>query len=388
MRFLAALAFILSAVLCLSADMDIIVAYDAFAGDVTTIIQYMKDGKTEYIRGHLKSPSKDNNIRIAERFSGDSQQFSIENTSGIQAQVWVANHFADEDFFDESMLSVLQEAKVTVVINDHKNKVSHRVEVPEEPGMIFLAGTVSDGAFHPSPRMYPKLKCFYLSVVDAKTGNPLADVQAEIRFRGNLVSTGNTDSQGELAIQLSDYGDYTIKIFKEGYIPVEHSFFLDLNEIPTLLRVPLSEELKEYRIVLTWGAFPRDLDAHLAGPMPGGGTFHIWWQNKVLVGGRNFLDRDDTNRYGPETITIYVPADGLYQYAVHNFSQRHASVSTGLPGSQARVDVYANGKLEHSFNPDPSQKGTVWHVFNITEDKEIVPVNRYSHQSDSKNIFK
>ncbi|HAE87927.1 TPA: hypothetical protein DCG86_07880, partial [Candidatus Marinimicrobia bacterium] len=179
MRFLGAIAFILSAVLCLSADMDIIVSYNAFAGDATTVIQYMKGGKTEYIRGHLKNPSKDNNIRIAERFSGEGQQFSIENTSGIQAQVWVANHFADEDFFDESMLSVLQEAEVTVIVNDHRNRVSHRVEVPEEPGMIFLAGTVSDGAFHPSPRMYPKLKCFYLNVVDAETGNPLPDVQAE-----------------------------------------------------------------------------------------------------------------------------------------------------------------------------------------------------------------
>ena len=388
MRFSGVLAFFLSAVLCFSADMDIIVAYDAFSGDVTTVIQYMKDGKTEYIRGHLKNPSKDNNITIAERFSGDGQQFSFQNTSGIQAQVWVANHFADEDFFDESMLTVLQEAEVAIIVNDHRNKVSHRVEVPEEPGMIFLAGTVNDGAFYPSPRMYPKLKCFYLSVVDAETGNPLADVQAEVRFRGNTVSTGSTDSRGELALQLSDYGDYTVKIFKEGYIPVEHSFFLDLNEIPTLLRVPLSEELKEYRIVLTWGAFPADLDAHLTGPTPDGNTFHIWWQHKVLVGGRNFLDRDDTNGYGPETITIYVPADGLYQYAVHNFTQRRASASTGLPGSQARVDVYANGNLECSFRSDPAQKGTVWHVFNITEDKKIVPVNRYYHQSDSKKIFK
>ncbi|RKY51653.1 MAG: hypothetical protein DRP86_00505, partial [Candidatus Neomarinimicrobiota bacterium] len=59
-------------------------------------------------------------------------------------------------------------------------------------------------AFYPSPRMYPTLKCFYLSVVDAETGNPLPDVQAEVRFRGNTVSTGSTDSRGELALHLSN----------------------------------------------------------------------------------------------------------------------------------------------------------------------------------------
>ncbi len=387
MRILGAIAFTISALACMAADMDIIVAYDAFSGDATTVIQYMRDGKTELIRGHLKKPSTDNNITVSQRFSGDGQQFSIQNTTGIQAQIWIANHFADEDLFDESMLSVLQEAEVTVVINDHKNRVSHRVEVPEEPGMIFLAGTVSDGAFYKSPRMYPKLKCFYLTVIDAETGNPLQDVQSEVRFRGSVVSTGKTNNKGELSLQLSEYGDYTAKIFKEGYIPVEHDFFLDMNEIPTLLRIPLTEELKEYRIVLTWGAFPGDLDAHLTGPTPDGKTFHLWWQNKVLVGGRNFLDRDDTNGYGPETMTIYVPADGVYRYAVHNFTQRHASSSTGLPGSQARVDVYANGKLEDSFRPDPSLKGTVWHVFDINENKKITPVNRFYHQSDSKTIF-
>ncbi|HDT12273.1 MAG TPA: hypothetical protein ENO01_01305 [Candidatus Marinimicrobia bacterium] len=384
-------AFMLTLVACsllYGQEMDIIVSYDSFTGDPTAIIQYTKNGKTELIRGHFTKPSSDNNISVVKRFSGEGQQFTIDRTSSMQAQIWIANSFADDDLFDESMMTVLQESEVVITVNDHKNRVSHKVTIPDEPGMIFLAGTISDGAFYPTPRMFPKLRVFQLNAIDAVNGTPMKDVKVDILFKGSLTTSAYTDSKGEVSVQLHEYGDYKAIISKEDYVETEYTFRMDLNEIPTLLRVPLTQKMKEIRIVLTWGNFPSDLDAHLAGPKPEGGNFHLWWANKVMVGGRNFLDRDDTNGYGPETMTIYVPAKGIYKYAVHNYTQRTSGNSTGLSGSQARVDVFSNGILKNSFYPDPGKTGTVWHVFNIAEDFRIVPVNGYYHESDSKNILK
>lgn len=369
-------------------EMDVIVSYDSFTGDPTAIIQYTKNGKTELIRGHFTKPSSDNNISVVKRFSGDEQQFTINQTNSMQAQVWIANSFADDDLFEESMMTVLQESDVVVLVNDHKNRVSHKVTIPNEPGMIFLAGTISDGTFYPTPRMFPKLRLFQLNAIEAVDGTPLKDVKADIYFNGTLVTSALTDIKGEAAIQLKEFGDYKVVISKDDYVGSEYAFRMDLSEIPTLLRVPMTQKMKEVRIVLTWGNFPSDLDAHLTGPTPGQGVFHLWWANKVLVGGRNFLDRDDTNGYGPETMTIYVPAKGVYKYAVHNYSQKSSRNSTGLCGSQARVDVFSNGVLKNSFYPDPGKTGTVWHVFNITDDFKIHPVNEYYHESDSKKVFK
>ncbi len=91
---------------------------------------------------------------------------------------------------------------------------------------------------------------------------------------------------------------------------------------------------------MTWGSRPRDLDAHLSGPNPDGGNFHIWWQDHYLMGGKDFLDRDDRSSYGPETITIYKPAKGTYQYSVFDYSHRGGKRSRGLERSGARVEVY------------------------------------------------
>ena len=58
----------------------------------------------------------------------------------------------------------------------------------------------------------------------------------------------------------------------------------------------------DFRIVLNWGANPRDLDSHLRGPC----ASEVMYNNKVCQAGqlKATLDRDATQGYGPETITI------------------------------------------------------------------------------------
>ena len=197
---------------------------------------------------------------------------------------------------------------------------------------------------------------------------------------------GKTDAHG-FFMQKFDYGKYDVLFSKPGYLSSKHEFEMDLTELPVAMNFAMAPEVKDFRIVLTWGAFPKDLDAHLAGPRPEGGRFHLWYRNKVLVGGKNFLDRDDTNAYGPETMTIYKPARGVYTYAVQNYSGRHHSGSLDLSMSGAHVDVYANGRLQGSFNVPRGKRGNVWQVFRIDESQHIVPLNQMYDEIKSSAVI-
>ena len=75
---------------------------------------------------------------------------------------------------------------------------------------------------------------------------------------------------------------------------------------------PVMRNLDGMRIVLNWGASPSDLDSHLV--YPGN---HVYFSQKEGTDAN--LDVDDTDSYGPETITIERKHSGeRYVYAVHN----------------------------------------------------------------------
>lgn len=126
------------------------------------------------------------------------------------------------------------------------------------------------------------------------------------------------------------------------------------------------------RIVLTWGDTPRDLDSYVAGPTAAGGRFVVYYGDPGSCTSDPFvcLDVDDTNGFGPETITIGRPQNGTYRYVVRRFS------STGtIAASGARVSVYVGARLIRSFTP-PAGDGAYWNVFDLVRG-QIVPVNTY-----------
>jgi len=97
---------------------------------------------------------------------------------------------------------------------------------------------------------------------------------------------------------------------------------------------------------------------------------------------------DDQKSYGPETITIYKPAKGVYEYAVHNFSGRKRRGRQDLSFSNAHVDVYADGRLQASYNVPSGMKGNVWKVFRIDEGQRIVPINQLFDESNSALVLR
>ncbi len=92
------------------------------------------------------------------------------------------------------------------------------------------------------------------------------------------------------------------------------------------------------------------------------------------------------NGYGPETITIYKPAEGEYFFSVFNYSNKRSKRSKKLSRSSASVKVYGENKLLGSFEVPENLRGNCWHVFKITEQHEIKEINIIDFVKDEKKI--
>ena len=126
-----------------------------------------------------------------------------------------------------------------------------------------------------------------------------------------------------------------------------------------------------YRIVLTWGANPRDLDSHVVGTLSNGNSFHTYYSHKSQYDGNTEvcnLDVDDTSSYGPETITLNATTDNPYYYYIYRYGG-----SGTLSSSNAQVRVYQGGNLLGTFNvPTDQGNGDYWNVFAIVNGKFVV----------------
>lgn len=114
----------------------------------------------------------------------------------------------------------------------------------------------------------------------------------------------------------------------------------------------------DIRFVLTWGATPRDLDSHLKTPTG----------YKVYYGARGsqnstpfaYLDVDDTDGFGPETVTIFNLLDGTYHYFIYNYSG-----SPDITTSQAIVRIYNRNGATQVLNVPTTGTGRYWYVATI-----------------------
>lgn len=240
------------------------------------------------------------------------------------------------------------------------------------------------------------------TIKDGATGMNLEGVSVHIS-RGwdnsditqTYVAIEKTDSNGQYAYRKwslfgvdfgIEAGNYTLTISKPGYVTTAFNVTvvggMDLEFNSTL--TPIGED-DVYRIVLTWGASPRDLDSHLNGTY-NGARDHIYYSRKNGNGAA--LDVDDTTSYGPETITI--PYLGVYtgnvMYSVHDYTNRSSSSSAALSDSGATVKVYRGSELVETFNVPTGIAGTVWNVFYFDASGNIVPVNSFEFISQPGNV--
>jgi hypothetical protein len=228
--------------------------------------------------------------------------------------------------------------------------------------------------------------------VDAVNGDFLAGVAVILReiFDGNLGSIVNqtiTDENGGFAFTDIEPGSYLLSGEIPGYLACEREVHFSSNEPLTPQNLVLSPLLGtgEIRVVLTWEDEPADLELHLTAPNPDGCRHHCFYWNRGIPGAG--LDLDDSDAYGPETITLTQVYPGRYRFYVHDFSNRFSTGSTALSESKAALTVYfGSGQSPVRFTV-PDGTGTVWHVFNLAgTGTAITPINKITQQSHPGRI--
>lgn len=224
---------------------------------------------------------------------------------------------------------------------------------------------------------------------DASTGMALTGVTVKIRadwnnFDGDVIDETSTDETGHYSFTL-ERGYYTVEFINEGYtsvyVNIATSNRFDANRCTGTLSAVMNDVTSEqYRIVLTWGEEPRDLDSHLVGPAESG-YFHVFYGSKTYMEDgqvKASLDVDDTSSYGPETVTILNIRSGeTYYYSIHDFTNGHGDAqdqSMYLTNSNAAVKVYVGSQLVKEYNVPVNQAGTVWNVFKIVNGS-IITIN-------------
>lgn len=206
-----------------------------------------------------------------------------------------------------------------------------------------------------------------------------------------IAGVGHTTTGADGTFSINDgmkAGYYTVEASKDGYSTYLHNETLKpgKNEF-TINMSPVIQTQGEYRIVLTWGEKPRDLDSHLF--CSGNSNYHIFFGNKESSDGNAFLDWDDVTSYGPETTTVKIGEGNYYTYAVHNYTDNGASLGENaawnLASSGARVVVYAENGIIFDGNVPVNQQGTVWEVFRI-ENGRLTVTNTMSFEYPSAEV--
>ncbi len=201
---------------------------------------------------------------------------------------------------------------------------------------------------------------------------------------GSVVRGGYTNSYGNYYLTNVPGGIYTAAVVKSGY----YTSYFTVISIGGTTRGNQNHAISPrvasgtYRIVLTWGASPSDLDSHFTGPIYNSTSrFHIYFSNKTNYNGSTLmaqLDHDDTSSYGPETVALYHRLSGTYRYSVYNYSS--GGQGTGLSASSAKVQVYTSSGLVATFNVPAGRTGGLWTVFEI-RNGTIYPINTVANFS-------
>ncbi|MFN3425959.1 MAG: carboxypeptidase regulatory-like domain-containing protein [Candidatus Thermochlorobacter sp.] len=228
-------------------------------------------------------------------------------------------------------------------------------------------------------------------ILNSQTGRGLANATVSFNFGTDtsIVLTAVraiTDANGNFTIRNAPSGTFVCIVRASGFIPqvIRNVVFnpTGTTSLPpsTIVQRPA---VGAFRIVLTWGENPRDLDSYLTGPLTGTRRFICYFQNKRPTDSNVELDVDDVTSYGPETITITAFRDGVYRYSVHNYSDQSANGFRGIVNSPALVQVFDNTGLIREFSPPTppaNAAGNTWRVFEINVSgttRTIVPVNTY-----------
>ncbi len=219
------------------------------------------------------------------------------------------------------------------------------------------------------------------TVVDATSGSAVEGAEVCFVENGSMTDKcDTTDANGAFELQFLPSGNHAVQVSKSGYTTTRENVQL-ADGATTTIRIALNPTLSsgELRIVLTWGENPSDLDSHLWVPQSTG-YYEVYFDDQGSCSSDPWacLDVDDTDSYGPETITISQLQGGTYSYAVHWYTG-----AGSWAGSDAVVRVYgANGLIAAYTVPnnanEPGGSGALWwYVFDLSG-STLTPKNTLS----------
>lgn len=222
-------------------------------------------------------------------------------------------------------------------------------------------------------------------ITNALTGEALEGVTVKFRNGSNNQSGAyvqtvagmdielTTDHSGQYYTAALPAGNYTLEASKDGFITGYVNIISGNSSVCSNQNLSITPELNAdtIRIVLTWGANPRDLDSHVKGTLSGGNSFHVYFGHKSQYDGdveTCNLDVDDTTSYGPETITLNVTTSNPYYYYIYQYAGSGTLASSG-----AQVKVYQGENLIGTFNvPTDQGSSRYWNVFAVVDGNIVV----------------
>jgi hypothetical protein len=203
---------------------------------------------------------------------------------------------------------------------------------------------------------------FTLRFFDATNGKPIP--AATVTFEGKRTTT---DAEGAATFAIPK----GLSAEEQRTVLFEHPKYVRTQGPVTFLvgtvwfnRFSVSPVLKpdRLRVVLDWSASPADLDAHLVKK----NQYHLSYRETRKIEDIAWLDRDDQDGYGPETVTVLkLDPNAHYTYYVHDYTHRASSGSAKLAASRAHVRIYSRDGLLHTFTAPRAAKGSLWKVFEI-----------------------
>lgn len=194
-----------------------------------------------------------------------------------------------------------------------------------------------------------------------ESGQPVAGARVTIRNvkAGWTSGEDSTPESGEFRIPVN--ADEPVDLWAEkGGISSQHIQFTAPGPDQTYNVGDVCLGVPRMQIVLSWGAKPLDLDAHLTIPNANRSRGHVYFSAKSADDVN--LDTDARNGFGPEIITVYKLHDGIYRYAVHHFAGE-GLIST----SQAYVHMTIEGLGIFEMHPPRSSRGKndLWTLWDI-----------------------
>jgi uncharacterized protein YfaP (DUF2135 family) len=321
----------------------VVVSRPPQVGDINTVLGDVTVRVTGLLGANVGVP--DQTVRFLVQTGGGfaSPVDVVSNAEGLASTTWTLGSLIGS----QTLLATVQGTAVTVTV--------------AADGVAPVNGTISG------------------VVRSATNGQPIG-IPATVTVRsgtnvvsGASVASVTTGVNGVFSFPALPAGPYTVSVVAAGYVNglVNVAVVAGASVNANVLLSPQAPP-GQVRIVLSWGAEPRDLDAQLT--LPNGRVIAYFDVGNCAVAPFACLDNDVTDGNGPETITITAVQDGVYTFAVDNFSARTLPANdNSLARSGAIVEVY-RGNDRIATYAVPNIAGRVWTVFSLSG-QTLTPIN-------------